>query len=829
MPRQKNYKYKKILWGRIVKKLVLFFLFFGFLLSLFAIGSFFYIIKDLPDPSKINDRKPLESTKIYDRAGAILLYEIHGEEKRTIIASGQISQHLKDATIASEDFNFYEHNGIDYKSIIRAFLVDIYRGRLSQGGSTITQQLIKNLFFNTDKTFTRKIKEVILAIKIERRYSKEEILSLYLNQIPYGSNAYGIEAAAQTFFNKKASDLTLNEAALLAALPKAPSYYSPYGQNKEDLIYRKNLILNKMRKVGFINEEELIKAKNDSLTFSKQRGNIKAPHFVMYVKNYLEKTYGAELVENGGLRVITTLDYNLQKTAEEVIDKYGVINEKKYKATNAALVSVDPKTGQLLAMVGSRDYFNIENDGNFNVTTSKNRQPGSSFKPFAYAALLQKGFTPDTVLFDVKTEFSTNPNESYSPDNYDDKFRGPVSIKSALAQSLNIPAVKVLYLAGINETIDLAHNMGITTLQDRGRLGLSLVLGGGEVRPMDMAHAYSVFANDGVKNEESFILEIKNSKGDIMEKWKQKQKQIIPQNIARAISSILSDNNLRAPVFGEHNDLWFNDRQVAAKTGTTQKYKDAWVVGYTPSISTAIWVGNNDGSPIERGGGGIAAAGPIFHEFMVDFLNKNKIEEFIKPDLILSDKPILNGNYISETKIKIDKDSGKLITNQTPPQKIEEKLFKEIHTILYYINKNNPLNNPPDYPEQDPQYKNWESGIQKWIENNKSFSISNEEKIPTEYDNIHIITNKPIVNILYPPDYYSVSDKFSVKTNILGQYPIKEVDFYINNNLAYSDFNYPYEADINLNMGEKGGILLSVRAYDKYDNIGETTLNLINN
>lgn len=813
MPRQKNYKYKKRGWGRFLKKLALFSLCFVFLLGLVSIGAFFYIIKDLPDPSKINERRVFESTKIYDRTGTILLYEIHGEEKRTIIPSDRISQHLKDAAIVAEDLSFYEHSGIDYKSIIRAFLVDVYKGKLSQGGSTITQQLVKNSFLNTEKTFTRKIKEVVLAIEIERRYAKDEILTLYLNQIPYGSNAYGIEAAAQTFFNKNASDLTLNEAAALAALPKAPSYYSPYGQNKEDLIQRKNGILDKMRRVDFINEEEFTKAKNDPLAFAKQKENIKAPHFVMYVKDYLENKYGVDLVENGGLRVKTTLDYDLQKIAEDVVSKYGVINEKKYKATNAALVSVDPKTGQLLAMVGSRDYFNTERDGNFNVTTSKNRQPGSSFKPFAYAEFFQKGYTPDTILFDVKTEFSTNPDESYSPDNYDDKFRGPIPVKSALAQSLNIPSVKVLYLAGINDTIDLAHNMGITTLQDRSRLGLSLVLGGGEVRPIDMAYAYSVFANDGVKNTESFILEIKNSKGDTLENWDNKQKEVLPKNIARTISSILSDNSLRAPVFGENNYLNFNNHQVAAKTGTTQKYRDAWVVGYTPTISTAIWVGNNDGTPMEKGGAGIAAAGPVFHEFMEKFLNSGQIENFGAPEPILSDKLILNGDYITEFKVKIDKDSGKLATDKTPPQKTEERSFKEIHTILNYINKDSP------------QYSNWESAIQKWLGDNPSFATP-QEKAPTEYDNIHTEENKPKVTILYPTDNNLTSNKLSIKPKIESVLPIKEVDFYINNNLALSSFNYPYDVNIDLTDVDSGSVLLSIRAYDKYDNVGETNLTL---
>ena len=311
---------------------------------------------------------------------------MHGEEKRTVAPFDRFSQDLKDATIVAEDFNFYEHGGIDIRSLLRAVYVDVLRGEKAQGGSTITQQLVKNAFLTPEKTITRKIKEAVLSYKIEKSYTKEEIFAFYLNQIPYGSNAYGAEAAAQTFFGKSASSLSLNEAALLATLPKAPSYYSPYGQHKEELIARKNNVLERMQKVGFITEQDLAQAKDEPLLFQKQRADIKAPHFVMYVKSYLEEKYGANYVENAGLSVYTTLDYDLQRAAEEIVARVGADNEKKYHAQNAALVAVDPKTGQLLAMVGSRDYFDIERDGNYNVTTSKNRQPGSSFKTFAYSA-----------------------------------------------------------------------------------------------------------------------------------------------------------------------------------------------------------------------------------------------------------------------------------------------------------------------------------------------------------------------------------------------------------------------------------------------------------
>ncbi len=822
MPKQKDYKYRHKKRG-VLKKLSLFFLVFFCAISIFGAVFFFSLIKNLPDPLAIVQRKISESTKIYDRTGTVILYEIHGEEKRTVILFSSISQYVKDATIVSEDFDFYTHSGIDFKSIARALFIDLTRGRVVQGGSTITQQLVKNVFLTSEKTLLRKMKEALLSLELEKKYTKEEIFGFYLNQIPYGSNAYGIEAAARTFFGKNASKLTLAESALLAALPKAPSYYSPYGQNGGELFKRKDRILEKMSAIGFITQEESEKAKKEQLVFARQRESIKAPHFVMMIKTYLEERYGPDMVENGGLRVYTTLDYELQKAAEESVKKIGVENEKKYKAKNAAIVAVDPKTGQLLSLVGSRDYFDVERDGNFNVITSKNRQPGSLFKPFAYSVFFQKGYPPDTVFFDAETEFSTNPSESYAPGNYDGTFRGPVSAKSALAQSLNIPSVKVLYLAGIDDVVALAHAMGITTLKDKSRIGLSLVLGGGEVSPYDMVYAYSVFANDGVRNEKSFIMKIEDQKGNVLEKWELKQKRVLPANIARVISDILSNNTLRAPVFGEKSHLYFNNRQVAAKTGTTQKYRDAWVVGYTPSISTAVWVGNNDGTPMEKGGAGIAAAGPLFHAFMEkSFELNNEVEGFTTPNPITSEKPILNGNYINERVVFIDKDSGKLSTDKTPPSKVVEKSFKEIHTILHYVDKNDPLGYAPQNPHNDPQYLLWEEGLQSWLKKNTKFAIP-EELAPTQYDDIHTEENTPRIyatSIAVSID----GDEVKIKTDVQSKFKIKEVNFFINNVLTPSIVSSPGEYTLLTHSLNKGMYFVSINIYDIYDNMGITEI-----
>ncbi|MDP3804721.1 MAG: transglycosylase domain-containing protein, partial [Candidatus Omnitrophota bacterium] len=443
--------------------------------------------------------------KIYDRTGEILLYDIHGEEKRTVIPWDDIPESVKEATLATEDSNFYNHKGLDIRGIVRAFFTNLKNFKISQGGSTITQQLVKKALLGDERTITRKIKDLTYSIEIERRFSKDQILWMYLNQIPYGSNIYGVEEASKTFFGKPAVDLTNAEAATLAALIRAPSYYSPYGNHVPELLARKDFVLKRMSDLGFITAEEYAAAKEQELSFKKSAEKIVAPHFVVMVKEYLSSKYGENVAESGGFKVITTLDADLQLLAEETVEKYAKINKEKYKASNAAMVSIDPKNGDLLTLVGSADYFDIENEGNFNVATAK-RQPGSSFKPFAYATALQKGYTDFTVLFDLKTEFNYNCSpdalqekdqfgiDCYHPQNYDGLYRGPVTLRQSLSQSLNLPSVKTLYLAGVADTIDLAESMGITTLADRERFGLSLVLGGAEVKLADITSAYGVFA-----------------------------------------------------------------------------------------------------------------------------------------------------------------------------------------------------------------------------------------------------------------------------------------------------------------------------------------------
>ncbi|MBI4919802.1 PBP1A family penicillin-binding protein [Candidatus Azambacteria bacterium] len=678
--------------------------------------AFFYYSRQLPDPNAWQNRRVVQSTKIYDRDNKNLLYEIHGEEKRTVIAFDQIPQTVKNATIVAEDATFYQHSGINIRGIARAILTDIKGGAPLEGGSSITQQLIKNAYLSPERTMSRKIKEFILAIALERRHSKNEILNFYLNQIPYGSNSYGIEAAAQTFFNKPAKDLSLAEAGYLAALPRAPSYYSPYGNHPEELKARADYILNRLHELKYISDGEYKEAQKTTVNFVGQKAAIAAPHFVMFIRDYLNEKYGEDFVEKGGLRVTTTLNFDMQKNAETAIAD-GAKRNEIYNAANAALAAIDPRTGQILAMVGSKDYFgdsepagcepgkNCRFEPNVNVAT-RVRQPGSSFKPFVYATALNNGYAPDTILWDIPTEFNplcswngvaepgVDQQTCYKPKNYDGQYRGSVTLKQALANSLNVPSVKIQYLAGLKNSLTTAENMGITTLRDASSYGLSLVLGSAEAKLLDMVSAYGVFAQEGMRREPTGILKVEDGNGNILEEYKDKGQKVLSEQAAREISDILSDNSARASIFGLHSPLSLGDRPAAAKTGTTQdpndptKSRDAWIIGYTPSLVAGVWAGNNNNDPIERGGAGMAAAGPIWNDFMAKSLKDSPIENFSKPDPVLTDKPILNGQY---------------------------RINNQIHNILHWIDRDDPQGESPKNPESDPQYKNWEASLQNWL------------------------------------------------------------------------------------------------------------------
>ncbi|MCA9359907.1 penicillin-binding protein [Candidatus Kaiserbacteria bacterium] len=731
-------KWFKKNWKEIIIDLIL----FGFVIFLVITGSLLVWIStlEIPDLSTFEERRVLQSTKIYDRTGEVLLYDLHQDVKRTSIPFEEMSRHVKNATVAIEDDQFYNHFGIDIRAIIRAAISNFTSGDLlgGQGGSTITQQVIKNSILDRDKKLSRKVKEAILSIKIERILTKEQILEIYLNESPYGGTIYGVEEASRSFFGKGASELTLGEAAYLAAIPQAPTYFSPYGSNREALDRRQQLVLDRMRLNGFITVDEYEEAKNEVVEFEPQSvTGIRAPHFVMFVIEQLAEKFGEEAMAEQGLRVITTLDWELQKEAERIVAEKAEINQTKFNASNAGLVATDPKTGDLLVMVGSRDYFSEDIDGNFNVALSS-RQPGSSIKPFVYANAFRKGYLPATVLFDVATQFSpqceptslSSESPCYAPQNYNHKFVGPISMRNALAQSLNIPAVKTLYLAGLKDTLKFMADMGLTTLNDPDRYGLTLVLGGGEVRLIDMTYGYSVFANGGVKAEPRSVLRIEDSRGNIIEEPEVKTNRVLEENVAYMVSDVLSDNVARTPLWGANSLINFPSRDVAAKSGSTNNLRDAWIMGYTPNLAVGAWVGNNDNQAMGGGLSGLITT-PMWRAFMDVALEKIPAETFPQPQINTSGvKPILRGEYI-DTSLLL-----KAMEEKDPDDK-EVKIdvatvYNNIHSILHYVDRSDPTGGYPANPASDPQYENWEYGVQKWNQDTFGLLLGNKDKEDTE-------------------------------------------------------------------------------------------------
>ncbi len=779
------------------------------LVYLFSLGFIFLGIITLwistfrmPDLKSFDERSVSQSTKIYDRTGEILLFDINRDIKRKVVTNEEISQYVKDATVAIEDEDFYKHGGIKITAIIRAVIANLTGARFSQGGSTITQQVIKNSLLTSEKAISRKMKEWVLALRLEKTFSKKEILTIYLNESPYGGSIYGVEEASKTFFNKSALDVTLAEAAYLAAIPNAPTYYSPYGNNKDKLDQRKNLVLDKMLDNDLISISDYKKALEEKVVFQDREGNsIKAPHFVDYIREYLENKYGEKMIREGGLKIITTLDYKLQAKAEEIVKKYAFENKAKYDAENASLVAVDPKTGDILVMVGSRDYFDKEIDGNYNVAIAE-RQPGSTFKPFVYAAAFNKGYTPETVLFDLPTEFQTNctaegyptgsasTSDCYMPQNYDDKYVGPITLRDALAQSRNVPAIKTLYLTGITESINLARNMGIKSLADKDRYGLTLVLGGGEVSPLEITSAYSVFANEGIKNNHTSILKIENSLGEILEERSLRPERVLSAETANKISDILSDNIARTPAYGANSALYFKDRPVAVKTGTTNDYRDVWIIGYTPNLAVGAWAGNNSNKSIDKKVAGMVIA-PMWRAFMDAVINDFPVEYFNSPEPTSSEiKPVFRGVWQGYDSFTIDKISGKLATEFTPQETRQDVFIPNVHNILYWVNKADPHGEVPVNPAHDPQFDHWEYSVQKWL---KTQYLPTPIK-PNDYDDVHTPKKSPKINILNPNSKtdYSFEEKITVQTSIGNTYPVSKVDFYINNNYIGSSSVYPF-------------------------------------
>ncbi|MBI5530761.1 MAG: PBP1A family penicillin-binding protein [Candidatus Doudnabacteria bacterium] len=817
--------------------------FFTWVFRLFALGIlaaallFLYYSKDLPDPNKLLERNVPESTKIFARDGS-LLYEIHGEYKRTLVELDQISPDLKNATVAVEDKDFYKHGGISFTGIARAIVVDILSGKKSQGGSTITQQFVKKSILTDDKSWDRKIRELILAVAIDSRFSKEQILKLYLNEIPYGRNAYGIEAASQSYFNKSAKDLTLAQSAYLAAMPQAPTFYNPLGPNRASLDNRKNTILSLMQQQGYINAEQEKQAEDEKVEFSKITTGIKAPHFVLWVQDYLANKFGEKSLEEGGLKVYTTLDLRLQGIAETAVKNGVEKSSKKYNADNAALVAIDPKTGQILAMVGSKDYFgdpepagctpgkNCQFEPNVNVALSQ-RQPGSSFKPYVYVTAFKKDFkySPATMLMDVVTNFGTFNGKSYIPGNYNGQSYGPISMRKAMAGSLNVPAVKTLALVGVDNAVQTARDLGITS--PLSNCGLSLVLGGCEVRLLDHTAAMATIANEGVKNEKTPILKIVDKDGNTIEEFKSNPQTVLDPQAAYEVISIMTDNDARSYVFGPNSPLILPDRVVAAKTGTTQNWHDGWTMGFTPSLAAGVWAGNNDGTLLKKGADGVLVAAPIWHEFMAEALKGTPAENFTVPNGIQkvvvdevsgklpteatpNTKTEVFADYSVPTdydnvhiKVAVDSQTGLPADSNTPPERISYKVYSVLHSEM----RDNP---------------NWENPVVEWALAHGYSYPPNDAQIIQPGGSGQALS----VNISEPSDGAVISKlPFQVIVNPISSQNINRVELSINGELFQNLTQQPFLFNITKSLSD-GSYTIAAKAFDSAGASADTSINI---
>ena len=609
---------------------------FFLIIALVAV-FYFYILKDLPLPTKLNSSSAPQSTQIFDR-NQKLIYTIYAAKNQNFIPLSEIPKYMQQATIAIEDKDFYKHGALDFRGIFRSLLANITHKQIQEGGSTITQQLVKNSLLTPERTILRKIKEAILAVATEAIYPKAKILEMYLNQIPYGGTTYGIEAAAQTFFGKKAKDLTLAQAALLAGLPESPTTNSPFGSHPELAKQRQELILNKMYEQKYITKKQRDDSIKETLKFKAISSDIFAPHFVLYIKDLLIKKYGEKMVEEGGLQVITSLDSKIQEEAQKVVTD-NVDQLQGYHATNGAGVVTDPATGEILAMIGSKDYFDEKIDGNVNVTIAL-RQPGSSIKPINYAVGLIRGYNGATPFIDEPVCFPTNDGKQYCPVNYDGKWHGVIQMRYALGNSINIPAIKMLQLNGVPAMIATAAAMGITTFTEPEKYGLSLTLGGGEVTMLEMTEAYGVLANGGYKIALHPILKIIDSKGKILDDYTPPPspifgKKVLPEGVSFIISDILADNNARILEFGGNSALKITGQTVSVKTGTTNDLRDNWTIGYTPDYVVAAWVGNNDNTPMNSIASGITGAAPIWHDIMTYLLKDKTPHPMTRPTSVI--------------------------------------------------------------------------------------------------------------------------------------------------------------------------------------------------
>ncbi len=797
---------------------------------IFSFGLFAWYAKDLPSPSKLSQVTGY-STVFLDRNGKVL-YDMYKDKNRVPVSFGEIPDYLKQATISIEDKNFYKHGGISQFGIIRA-AINIILGRGLQGGSTITQQLIKNVLLTSRQTISRKIQEMILALEVERRYKKDEILLMYLNESPYGGSFWGVKTAAKGYFGKDVKDLNLVESAILAGLPQSPSNYSPFIGKKDAWRLRAKDVLRRMREDGYIDREKEKKALSEleKIRFTSPKLTIDAPHFVFYVKDKIEEEYGGKLVDQG-IKIKTTLDLEVQKTTEKIVSEE-IEKLKGLNATNGAVVVLDSKTGDILALVGSYD-FNDEKFGKFNAALGL-RQPGSAIKPITYATAFEKGYTPATVLMDVKTEFSSgsSTDKPYTPVNYDGKFRGPMQARFALGNSENIPAVKMLAMVGIRDFLQKASDMGITTFaptqENLNRFGLAVTLGGGETTLLDLTSAFSVFAGSGQKKETASISEITDFKGKkIYKQVRVREKQVLSPEVSFLISHILSDNNARFDVFGPNSYLNIPGKTVAVKTGTTDDKRDNWAVGYTKSITVGVWVGNNDNSPMNpKIASGATGASPIFYRLMRELLKNHDDGIINKPDKVkaLNIDSYLGGlpkdgyptrsEYFVEgtepkdispyyKKLKISKSNGKLANDvEVKNGNYEEKEF-------IVITESDPVS-------ADGKNR-WQEGIDTWLKD------QGDPKFHPPTETSDSSSEDVVVSIKSPSGQQSVSsNNVEIKAKIISISKIKNVKIKINGSEVKSLDGDKNEIDETINLAD-GAYELQVVATNEKDKQGESTL-----
>ena len=788
-------KYAKILFLGIVVLFVASFI----IIPLFA--------STLPSPDKIV-RSEGFSTKILDRNGEVL-YDIFSQQRRTPVTFDEIPLFLKQATIAVEDKNFYKHQGFDPLGLLRGLSKIVTQGR-AQGGSTLTQQLVKNALLTSERSIFRKIKEFLLAVQIEKKYTKDEILLMYLNEIPYGGTAYGVEAASEIYFGKKVSDLNLIESAVIAGIPQRPSYYSPFSSTPEAYIDRATQVLRRMEEDGYITKEQKEEAiaQLPNVEFQSQSAFFKAPHFVQYVQRILEERYGENVVETGGLKVTTTLDWELQEKMQNIV-KEEISKVEGQKITNGASVAMNPETGEILAMVGSKDFNDPNYDGQVNVTMSL-RQPGSAIKPITYVTAFKEGYTPATMIMDVPTTFPGGEGQpDYNPVNYDGKYRGPMQLRYALGNSINVVAVKTLALVGIKDTLQTAYDLGITTLEPTkdtlSRVGLSLTLGGGEVRLLELTSAYSAFTNKGYKVEPVSILKVEDSNGKILEEVEPKKgKRVLSEEQAYLIASILSDNGARSEIFGTNSLLNVSGRTLAVKTGTTNDKRDNWTVGGNSQIMIGVWVGNNDNSPMLSVASGISGASPIWRRSILEALSGKADTPFEIPSgIVTASVDSISGfrshdGYPSRTeyfikgtepgedsihvKLKICKNDGKLAT----PSDIAAGNYDEKE---YFVIK-----------EEDPTAgsggeNKWQKGILDWL------STQSDEKYhpPTEYCGS---TNPVNVEFDYPTDRTSnLSNDLTIKVRANSTSQIVQIELEIDGVKKRTFDGPPFTESVTLSDG----------------------------